>query len=96
MPTKASSSRVFLARWGFARDEKSNLRFAHKDRIPRVADQPLAHPARRPQIELVGCLGGDEFHRRALHRFGDGFGIAKVVSLCFRIRTHTFRRHQPL
>jgi hypothetical protein len=26
-----------------------------------VADQPLTHPARRPQIQLVGCLGVTNF-----------------------------------
>jgi hypothetical protein len=27
---------------------------------------------------LVGRLGGDEFHRRALHRLGDRFRVAEV------------------
>jgi hypothetical protein len=43
---------------------------------------------------LVGRLGGDEFHRRALHRLGDRFGVAEVVLLPFRIGPHVFRRHQ--
>src|SRR5580693_4146917 len=33
-----------------------------------LADQPFAHPVQRLQVELVGRLGSDEFHRRALHR----------------------------
>jgi hypothetical protein len=36
--------------------------------------------ARGPQIELVGCLGGDEFRRRALHRFGDGGPVPTQLS----------------
>jgi len=42
-----------------------------------LADQPLTHPMQRLQIELLGRLGGDEFHRRALYRLGDCFGVAK-------------------
>jgi hypothetical protein len=26
--------------------------------------------------ELIGCLGGNEFHRRALHRLGNPFPVA--------------------
>ena len=32
-----------------------------------LADQPLQHPMQRLQIELVGRLGSDEFHRWALN-----------------------------
>jgi hypothetical protein len=32
---------------------------------------------------LIGRLGGEEFHRRALHRLGDRFGVAEVVLLPF-------------
>jgi hypothetical protein len=31
------------------------------------------------QVELIGGLGGDEFHNRALHRFGDRLSIAKSL-----------------
>ena len=60
-----------------------------------LADQPLTHPMQRLQIELLGRLGGDEFHRRALYRLGDCFCVAKVVLLPLRIGPHVFRRHQP-
>jgi hypothetical protein len=43
-----------------------------------LADQPLAHPVQRLQVELVRSLGGDEFHRRALHRLGNRFGVAGI------------------
>jgi len=33
----------------------------------------------RLQIELVGGLGGDELHRRTLHRLRDRFRIAIVI-----------------
>jgi hypothetical protein len=55
-----------------------------------LADQPLTHPMRRLQVELLGCLGGDEFHRRPLHRLGDGFRVAEVVLLSLTIRAHIF------
>ena len=50
-----------------------------------LPDQPLAHAMQRLQVELVGGLGRDELHRRALHRFGDRLRIAVVVllSLCY-------------
>ena len=38
----------------------------------------------RLQAELIGCLGGDKLHRRALHRFSDHRGVAE----------HIFRRRQ--
>jgi hypothetical protein len=46
------------------------------------------------QVELVGRLGGDELHGRALHRLGDCFRIAIVILLTFGIRTHILCRHQ--
>ncbi len=36
-----------------------------------LADQPLAHAVKGLQVELIAGLGGDEPHRRTLHRFGD-------------------------
>src|SRR5499427_369106 len=50
-----------------------------------LADQPLTHPVQRLQIELLRRLRRDEFHRRALHRLGDRFRVAKVVLLALRI-----------
>jgi hypothetical protein len=38
------------------------------------------------QAEWIGSLGGNEFPRRAQYRVGDGFRIAEVVPLPFRIR----------
>jgi hypothetical protein len=43
--------------------------------------QPLAHPMQRLQIELLRGLGRHELHRRALHGFGNRFGIVEVVLL---------------
>ena len=37
--------------------------------------QPLAHPMQRLQIQLLRGLGRHELHRRALHGFGNRFGI---------------------
>ena len=49
----------------------------------RWPDQPFTHPVQRLQVELLGCLGGDEFHRRALYRLGDRFAVAEIVLLPF-------------
>src|SRR5580692_2318477 len=58
-----------------------------------LADQPLAHAVKGLQVELIAGLGGDEPHRRTLHRFGDRLRIAEVILLSFAVRTHVFRRH---
>ncbi len=47
--------------------------------------QPLAHPMQRPQIQLLRGLGRHELHRRALHGFGNRFGIIEVVLLSLAI-----------
>jgi hypothetical protein len=60
-----------------------------------LPDQPLAHPVQRLQIKLVCGFGGDEFHRRTLHRLGDCLRVAEVVFLPFAVRAYVFRRHQP-
>src|SRR6516165_6663388 len=60
-----------------------------------LAHQSLTHPMQGLQIELVGGLGGDELHRRTLHRLRDRFRIAVVILFAFGIRAHVFRRHQP-
>jgi hypothetical protein len=60
-----------------------------------LADQSLAHPVQRLQIELLGGLRYHELHGRALHRFGDCFGVTKVVLLSLRVRPNILRRHQP-
>jgi len=60
-----------------------------------LTDQPLPHPVQRLQVELLGGLGRDELHRRALHRLGDCLGIAEVVLLPSRVGTHIFGWHQP-
>jgi hypothetical protein len=60
-----------------------------------LANQSLANPVQRLQVELVGGLGRDELHGGALHRLGDRFRIAIVVLLTFRIGAHVLRRHQP-
>jgi hypothetical protein len=48
----------------------------------------------RLQVELIGGLGGDEFHGWPLHCLGNRFGIAEVVLLAFAVGAHVFRRHQ--
>src|SRR5262245_31116337 len=60
-----------------------------------LTDQPLPHPVQRLQVELLGGLRRHELHRRALHRLGDRLGIAEVVLLPSRVRTHIFGWHQP-
>jgi hypothetical protein len=47
------------------------------------------------QVELLGSLGGNEFHGRALHRLGNRLGITEVVLLSLGIRPNVFRRHRP-
>jgi hypothetical protein len=36
-----------------------------------LADQPLAHPVQRLQVELISSLGGNELPGRALRRLSD-------------------------
>jgi hypothetical protein len=60
-----------------------------------LADQPLAHPVQRLQVELLCRLRRHELHRRPLHRPGDRFRITEVVLLSLRVRPHVLRLHQP-
>jgi hypothetical protein len=46
-----------------------------------LPDKSFAHPVQRLQVKLIDCLGSDEFHRRALHRFSDRLGVAEIVFL---------------
>ena len=48
----------------------------------------------RLKVELIGSLGRDELHGRALDSLGDGFRISEVILLSLRIGAHVFRRHQ--
>ena len=59
----------------------------------RAAGAP--HPMQRLHVELLGCLGGNEFHRRTLYRLRNRFAVAEVILLSFCIRPDVFRRHQP-
>src|SRR5260370_28149712 len=43
-----------------------------------LTDQSLAHAVQRLQVELVGGLGRDKLHGRALDSLGDGFRITEV------------------
>jgi hypothetical protein len=54
--------------------------------VGKLTDASLAHPVQRLQIELVGGLGRDEPHSRALHGLGDGFRITEVILLSFSNR----------
>jgi hypothetical protein len=60
-----------------------------------LADQPLTHSMQRLQGELLGCLGGNKFHRRTLYRLRDRLAVAEVILLPFCIWADVFRRHQP-
>jgi len=60
-----------------------------------LTDQTLPHAVERLQVELLGGLGRDELHRRALHRLSDRLCVAEVVLLSLRIRADVFRRHEP-
>jgi hypothetical protein len=59
-----------------------------------LTDQSIADAVQRLQVELIGGLGRDELHGRALHRLGDGFRISEVILLSLRIGAHIFSRHQ--
>jgi hypothetical protein len=57
-----------------------------------LTDQPLTHAVERLQIELLGGLGRDELHRRALHRL-DRLRVTEVILLSLGIWTNVLRRH---
>jgi hypothetical protein len=59
-----------------------------------LTDQSIADAVQRLKVELIGGLGRDELHGRALDSLGDGFRISEVILLSLRIRAHVFRRHQ--
>ena len=63
-------------------------------RSPR-SRQPFTHAVKRLQVELLGGLGRNELHGRALHSLGDRLCVEEVVLLSLRIRTHVLRRHPP-
>src|ERR1700730_4583102 len=65
------------------------------DDASALTDKPLPHPVQRLQVELLRGLGRHELHRRALHGFGNRFGIIEVVLLSLRIGADIFGRHQP-
>src|SRR5882757_6990086 len=48
----------------------------------------------RLKVELIGGLGRDELHGRALDSLGDGFRISEIILRSLRIGAHVFRRHQ--
>jgi hypothetical protein len=59
-----------------------------------LTDQSIADAVQRLQVELIGGLGRDELHGRALDSLGDGFRISEVILLSLRIGAHVFRGHQ--
>src|SRR4051795_3628034 len=59
-----------------------------------LTEQSLADAVQRLKVELIGGLGRDELHGRALDSLGDGFRISEVILLSLRIGAHVFRRHQ--
>ena len=68
-----------FAAWMAEAQEGTNL----IDDAGALPDQSLAHPVQRLQVELIRRLGGDEFHRRALHCLGNRFRVAEIVLLPF-------------
>ena len=60
-----------------------------------LADQALAHAMQRLQVQLIGRLGSDEPHGRALDSFSDCFSIAEIVLLPFPIRFDVLAWHEP-
>src|SRR6202047_2487887 len=70
-----------------ARDDRADARDRHQSLA-------VAHAVQRLQVELVGGLGRDELHGRALDSLGDGFRITEVILLSLRIGAHVFRGHQ--
>jgi hypothetical protein len=56
-----------------------------------LADQPLTHPMQRLQVELLGCLGGNKFHRRTLYRLRNRFAVAEVSTPIGRQRWERLR-----
>src|SRR5215467_2479580 len=79
-----------------AADNVDAVIYGHSHR-PKIETKngTLLHAVERLQVELLGGLGRDELHRRALHRLGDGLRIAEVVLLSLRIRAHVLRGHKP-
>src|SRR5438309_12042631 len=67
----------------------------------RLASTAKAAPSTSPsamqrlQIQLLRGLGRYELHRRALHGFGNRFGIIEVVLLSLAIGADIFGWHQP-
>jgi hypothetical protein len=59
------------------------------------ADQAVAHPMQRLDVELLLALELDEAHGGSGRRFGDSFGIAIVILLGLDVRAHVLRRNQP-
>ena len=55
-----------------------------------LTNQSIADAVQRLKVELVGCLGCDEFHGRALDSLGDGFRVSEVILLSLRIWAHVF------
>src|SRR5580700_9813052 len=49
----------------------------------------------RLQIQLLRGLGRHKLHRRALHGFGNRFGVIEVVLLSLAIGADIFGGHQP-
>jgi hypothetical protein len=50
-----------------------------------LTDQAITDTMQRLQVELIGGLGRDRLHGRALDSFADGFRISEVILLSLRI-----------
>jgi hypothetical protein len=56
-----------------------------------LTDQSIADAVQCLKVELIGGLGRDELHGRALDSLSDGFRISEVILLSLRIRAYVFR-----
>jgi hypothetical protein len=65
------------------------------DNAGALTDEPFTDSMQRLQVELVGRLGDDEPHRRALYCLRDRFRVAEVIFLSFGICADVFGWHQP-
>jgi hypothetical protein len=63
--------------------------------MPVRCDTSRSRTMQRLQIELLCGLGRHELHRRALHGFGNRFGIIEVVLLSLAIGADIYGRYQP-
>jgi hypothetical protein len=82
----AQKAQPLAHRYSALEQEGTNL----IDEAGALPDQALAHSVQRLQVKLVGRLGGDKLHGRALHCLGNRFGVAEIIFLPFAICARTY------